>query len=123
MTIKTTYKLYTSGISSQAKAVLNAAIKYAEERKQIRLHSMLIADFCNFSGLDVNTPVPQVIKLMKQARRAIFSVEVVDVTGSKKEEITSGSWPLFSFISITKTHISFEVCCNMLEEIRQCDKL
>lgn len=102
---------------------MNAAVKYAEESKQTRLHSMLIADFCNFSGLDVNTSVSQVINLMKQARRAILSVEVVDVTGSIKKEVTSGSWPVFSFISITKTHISFEVCCNMWDEIRQCDKL
>lgn len=117
MTTKTTYKFYTSGISPQAKTVMNAAVKYAEQNKQTHLHSMLIADFCNFSGLDVNTPVLQVLELMKQARSAILSVSVVDVISSQKKEVTSGSWPVFSFISITKTHISFEVCHYMWDKI------
>lgn len=113
----TSRKLHASGLSPQAKTVLDAAVRYAEKSKQIRFHSMLIADFCSFSGLDVDTSARQVINLMAQVRRAVCSLKVVDTTGSSKKEVITGSCPVFVSILVTKTHVSFEVCRYMWDEI------
>lgn len=113
----TSRKLHASGISPEAKTVLDAVVKYAEKSKKTRLHSLLIADFCSFSGLDIDTSMRQVINLMAQARRAICSLKVVDTTGSKKKEVITGSCPVLVSISITNTHVSFEVCRYMWDEI------
>jgi len=116
--IRTTLrKLHLSGISPQAKAVLAAAVTYAKKSKHTRLHTMLIADFCSFAGLDIDTPVRQVINLMGQARKAVCSLKVVETMGVRKKEVITGSCPIFLQILITETHISFEVCRYMWDEI------
>lgn len=117
MTRTRSRKLHASGISRQAKAVLDAVVKYAEKNKQIRLHSILIGDFCSLSGLDVDTPTRQVINLMGEAQRAVCSLKVVDTTGFRKKEVIAGSCPILEFILITETHVSFEVCRYMWDEL------
>ncbi|MGX9696680.1 hypothetical protein ACWYXK_06805 [Janthinobacterium lividum] len=112
----TSRRLHTSGMSLKAKDVLDAVIKYAEENKKTRCHSMLIGEFCNFSGLDADTPVREVVNLMTQTRKAVVSVKVINTTSSGKKEVAAGSSPVFSSILITKTHVSFEVCRYMWDE-------
>lgn len=94
-----------------------AAVTYAKKSKHTRLHTMLIADFCSFAGLDIDTPVRQVINLMGQARKAVCSLKVVETMGVRKKEVITGSCPIFLQILITETHISFEVCRYMWDEI------
>lgn len=116
--IRTTLrKPHLSGILPQAKAVLVAAVKYAEKSKQTRLHTMLIADFCSFVGLDIDTPMRQVINLMALVRKAVCSLKVVETMGPSKKEVITASFPIFLQILITETHISFEVCRYMWDEI------
>lgn len=113
----TSHRLHAPRISQQAKAILDATVKFAENSKHIRLHNMLISDFCNLSGLDVETPIQHVKILITEARRAVFSVKVVEVTKERKKEVLYGSWPIFSFVSMTKTHVSFEVCRYMRDDL------
>lgn len=74
---------------------------------------MLIADFFSFVGLNIDTPVRQVINLMGQARKAVCSLEVIETTGRSKKEVITDSCPIFLQNLITETHISFEVCRYM----------
>lgn len=110
--------LHGRGISVQAMNVVHAAVSYAERRKETPLHSILLADFCNLSGLDAGSSPQQVMKLMAQAQRAVVSVKIVDATGSgRQQKLASGSWPVFLSLMVTNTHVSFEICRYMWDEI------
>lgn len=115
---KTTFRrLHTSGISAKAKAVVNAVIKYAETNKHLRTHKIPISEFCIFTGLEKDMPTCQVVDLMVRARKVLVSLKVVASAGAKKKEILTGSAPVFDFILITESYVSFEVCRYLWDDI------
>jgi hypothetical protein len=112
-----TLSLHTPGLTSNIVQAVEAIVEYAERHKDRRVHSMTLPEFCRVAGVPLTTTRAEVIKLMSHTRKATASIRVVEVSRPKKREILVGSWPVFNYIFINHSQISFEVCAYMWEEL------
>jgi hypothetical protein len=108
--------LHLSGLPPRAIRTVKAAVAYAEKHKARREQNMPFHEFYTMAGLPTTTTRAELVSLMSRTRRAIASIRIIDDTEQKKE-LLAGSWPVFEGNFITNTHISFQICPYMWQDL------
>jgi hypothetical protein len=113
----TSQSLHTPKMSSDAKRLVQAAVAYAEQKKDTCVHHLPFAEFLTLATLPEETTLAQVISVLSETRRATASIRIVDQSSRGKKQLLSGSWPVFLSVFVTDSHVSFEVCPRMWEPV------
>lgn len=111
----TTPSLNMEGMSDEARRATLAAVAYAKRTEQKRMHEMTFREFCDLIELPGQADRRQLISLLSEMRRATGSSVTVSNSGETNYRRSNGSWPVFISVSVSHTHISFEVCPYMWE--------
>ena len=101
--------LYISRMSSNAQSTVRAAVAHAEQNKNTSVHEMSLAEFTNLVNLPRETTTTQIISIMTETRRAIMAVRVIEYSASGKKDLLNSNWPIFLFVTVTNSDVSFEV--------------
>jgi hypothetical protein len=112
-----TLRLHTPGFTSNIIQALDAIIAYAEQHQDRRTHTMEFSEFCTIAGYPLTATREEVVKFVSRTSKATASIRVAEVLRSKKRELLAGTWPVFNYILINETQISFEVCAYMWDEL------
>jgi hypothetical protein len=98
-----------SDLSTSAICILSAAVRYAHSNQQIKLHAMRINDFCHLAGMPVIT-TERFFVLLKEARKALVVVEVIDTSLPQSDGLPYSSWRVFNLARIAGSQFTFEIC-------------
>ena len=107
--------LNMEGMSDEAKRAVLAAVDYAYRTKQKHMHEMTFKEFCDLTKLATQPDRRQLIVIMCEMRRATGLSFAVDNNAKKNHSRPNGSWPVFTMVGVSHTHILFEVCSHMWE--------
>ena len=108
-----TFKLYTRGLASDVVQTVRAVVAYAEQHKETRVHCMELPDFCRVAGFSVDTKRERIVEVLSRAHNATASLRIVDASLPRKKILLSGSCPVFEYILIAHSQISFKVCSKV----------
>lgn len=115
MTKMTIFEFKMDGISSPALEVFKAAVMHAQKNRCIRLHTMSITEFCRLAGLPGKSS-SDIRMILKEARRVLAVVEVVDTSLPNRDDLPYSSWPVFSKALIDDSSVLFEICHRTFDE-------
>lgn len=103
-------------LSIDALQILRAAVRHAYENQSVKTHTMRIDIFCHLAGLP-STPTERLLVLLKEVRKALVEIELIDTKLSERDDLPSVSWPVFNEIRIDSSRfIFFEVYSDTLTE-------
>jgi hypothetical protein len=103
-------------LTAPALLVLKAAVKYAQMQGAIQLHSIPIDLFCKYAALP-NLNFDELHVLLRQARKAVAVIEIVDSVALGGEELYYASWPVFDELGLKDSFVLFEVCPKTINEL------
>lgn len=103
-------------LSDAALAILNAAVRHANENQQAKMHTMKIDDFCHLANLSPIT-TERFLVLLKEVRKALAVVELIDTTSPERDDLPYSSWPVFNEVRIEGSKFTFEVCSHTFAEV------
>jgi hypothetical protein len=107
------------GLSAGAVELMKTAVRYACANKNIMQHTMPVDEFCRLADQFPAT-TEQFRTLLKEARKAVASIDVIDTVFPDRDDLPSSSWPVFKKIWTNGLQIVFEVdqqtCHDMLRE-------
>lgn len=103
-------------LSAAALVILSAAVRHAYENQRFKLHTVEIDEFCHLAGLPSTTP-ERFLVLLKEARKALVVVELIDTTSPKRDDLPYSSWPVFNEVRIDGSNFIFEICSHTFEDI------
>jgi hypothetical protein len=103
-------------LSAAALGILRAAVRYAYENQRTKVHTMRIDDFCRLAGLPVTT-TDRFSMLLKEARKGLVVIEVLDTTSLQSDDLPYSSWPVFNEVRIDGSQFTFEVCKYTFAEV------
>lgn len=101
--------LNMEGMSDEAQRATLAAVAYATRTEQKRMHEMTFTDFCDLVKLPVQSDRRQLIAIMLEMRRATGYSANVEDRGAVNYRRPDGSWPVFTSVAVSHTHVSFTV--------------
>lgn len=102
-------------LSAAALCILSAAVRHAYENQPVKLHTMRIDDFCRLAGLPATT-TERFFVLLKEASKALVSVETIDTTFPERDDLPFSSWPVFNEVRLDGSKVIFDVCIYTFEE-------
>lgn len=103
-------------LSAAALRILSAAVRHAYENQPVRPHTLRIDDFCRLAGLPPATTTERFLVLLKEASKALVSVETIDTTFPERDDLPFSSWPVFNEVRIDGSKVIFDVCIYTFEE-------
>lgn len=108
-----TFRMHTRGLASDVVQTIKAVVAYAARHKERRAHCMTLSEFCRVVGFPLDTTAEQVIKVVSRAHKATASIRVIEVSLPRNKVLLVGSWPVFDYIFIAHSQVSFGVCQRM----------
>ncbi|BDT58114.1 hypothetical protein MasN3_16080 [Massilia varians] len=102
-------------LSTAALELLRAAVLHARANQCVKLHTMQIDEFCRLAGLPPTT-TKRFLTLLKEARKALVIVEVIDTEFPHRDDLPYSSWPVFKESRINGSQIAFEIYNQTLED-------
>jgi hypothetical protein len=102
-------------LSIDALRILRAAVRHAYENQRVKTHSFRIDNFCRLAGLPAIT-TGRFLVLLKEVRKALVVVEVIDTKLRKHDDLPYTSWPVFNKVRIDGPRVIFEVCSDTLAD-------
>ena len=102
-------------LSIDALRILRAAVRHAYENQSVRKHTMRIDIFCDLAGLPATTS-ERFLVLLKEVRKALVEIDLVDTKLRKRDDSPYISWPVFEEVRIQGARVIFEVYSDTLTE-------
>jgi hypothetical protein len=104
-----------SQMSIPALRIAKAAVLHASENPQETTHTLNIADFCSGAGLPI-IESDDFSRLLKEARKTLAIVEVIDTSSPERDDLPYCSWPVFNRTMIDHSKFTFEICRRSFDE-------
>lgn len=105
-------------LSDAALDLLIAAVRHAYENQEVKLHRINIDEFCRLTDLSATT-TERFSALLKEARKALLVVEVIDTLLPERDDLPYSSWPIFNIVGTDGSNFIFEVCNDTFGELER----
>ena len=103
-------------LSIAALNILNAAVRHAYKNQRVKLHTMKIDELCHLAHLPT-IATKRFSVLLKEARKALVVVELIDTSLPERDDLPYSSWPVFNKVRVKDSTVSFEVCSHTFEDV------
>jgi hypothetical protein len=95
-------------LSHAARKLMKTAVRRAYAHQDVKKHTVRIDEFCRESGLRPTTS-EQFRRWMREARKSLAVVEVIDTDLPNRDDLPYSSWPVFLEIRSNATEVTFEI--------------
>lgn len=102
-------KVFTDGLSDEARQVLRAAIDRACDDKCRTLHQLELNDFRRIAFLPIRTSRGELAQILEEASCGVLRFTGID-TDRLNEPRDLGAFRPFQTAAVTSTHVEFQVC-------------
>lgn len=95
-------------LSDSARKLMKTVVRHACAHQDVKRHTVGIDEFCRESGLQPITSA-QFRHWMREARKSLVVVEVIDTDVPNRDDLPYSSWPVFRGIWSNATEVAFEI--------------
>ena len=95
-------------LSDAARKLMRTAVRRARAHQDVRRHIVGIDEFCRESSLQWTTS-EQFREWMREARKSLVVVEVIDTDFPERDNLPSSSWQVFRELRSNATEVIFEI--------------
>ena len=97
-----------AGLSNVARKIMTTAVRRAFAHQEVKKHTMRIDEFCREARLRWTTP-KQFRSWIREARKALAVIEVIDTDSPDRDDLPYFSWQVFVELLDNGTEIVFEI--------------